>query len=82
MDSSDLAFFTTDELVEEILRRKTFLGVVIQSEEDYRAPHWGPERIFKVQYNSNLNPEHAARLIDVVAEYMQGEQFYVDGEKQ
>ena len=81
MDSSDLAFYTTNELVEEILRRKTFLGVVIQSEEDYRAPHWGRERIFKVQYNSNLSGDQAARLLDVVAEYVQEEQFPVDGEK-
>lgn len=82
MDSSELAFFTTQELINEILRRKTFLGVVVQSEEDFRNRDWGTERIFKVQFNSNLNSGQASRLLDACAEYMQGEEYYADGEKQ
>ena len=73
MDSADLAFFTTQELVEEILRRQTFLGVVVQSESDYRSKDWGDERTFKVQFNSNLTTNQATRLLDACAEFMRGE---------
>ena len=82
MDHSELAFYPTQDLVNEILRRKTFLGVVIQSEEEYRNQNWGAERMFKVQFNSNLTNEQASRLVDSVAEFMQGEEYYLDGEKQ
>jgi hypothetical protein len=82
MDHSELAFYPTEELVKEILRRKTFLGVVIQSEEEYRQQSWGAERMFKVQFNSNLTNAQASRLIDSVAEFMQSEEYNLDGEKQ
>jgi hypothetical protein len=75
MDSADLAFFTTQELIQELMRRQTFLGVVIQSEEEYRQEHWGPERTFKVHFNSNLDTQGAARLLDVVSESLEGEYF-------
>jgi hypothetical protein len=81
MESTELAFFTTQDLVDEVLRRRTFLGVVVQSEEDYRNLDWGTTRTFKVQFNSNLNSSQASRLLDAVAEYIQGEEYYLDGER-
>jgi hypothetical protein len=82
MDHSELAFYTTQELINEILRRKTFLGIVVQSEEEYRNQDWGQERMFKVQFNNNLTNSQASRLLDSVAEYMQGEEYLnLDGEK-
>ena len=67
---SDLAFHTTQELIDELLRRKTFLGVVIRSEQEYRCGDWGDERIFKVHFNENLNAAQAGRLLDVVASHL------------
>jgi hypothetical protein len=67
---TDLAFYTTKELIDELLSRKTFLGVVIHSQEEFRGKTWGGERLFKVHYNGNLDQVKAARLLDTVAEYM------------
>jgi len=70
MPLSDLTFASTQELVDELLRRKTFLGVVIQSEKEYRGEGWGKERVFRVHFNANLEAEQAGRLLDAVAERM------------
>jgi hypothetical protein len=71
MQPSELAFYTTKELVDELMRRKTFLGVVIHSQEELKSASWDGERIFKVHYNSNLNAEQAHRLLDAVTEHME-----------
>jgi hypothetical protein len=67
---SELAFFTTQELISELLSRQTFLGVVVHSEQEYRGGGWGQERMFQVSYNGNLDSVQAARLLDTVAEYI------------
>jgi hypothetical protein len=67
MEPSELAFFTTQELIAELVRRKRFLGVIIQSVNEYRREEWGKERVFKVHFNSNLDAAQAARLLDTVA---------------
>ena len=70
MDSSDLAFFTNEELVAELMRRKTFLGVVVQSESDWKHDGWGEERTFRVHFNDNLATEEASRLLNRVSSYI------------
>lgn len=70
MNPSDLEFFTTKELVGELMRRKTFLGIVVHSEEDYRGGAWLGERLFKVHFNSNLDSVQASRILETVAEFM------------
>ena len=40
---NDLAFVTSQELVNELMRRKTFLGVVIHAEGDVRGPWVRPK---------------------------------------
>jgi hypothetical protein len=67
---SELAFYTTDELIQEIMRRQTFCGVVVQASDEQRRTSWSAERIFKVHYNQNLDSERASRLLDVVAAHM------------
>jgi hypothetical protein len=67
---NELAFVTTKELIAELLSRRTFLGVVLHSEQEYRGNGWGEERMFQVSYNANLDSVQAARLLDTVAEYM------------
>jgi hypothetical protein len=67
---SELAFFTTQELIAELVRRTTFLGVVIHAEGGLKDENWSGERVFKVDFNSNLSSSEARRLLDAVAEYM------------
>jgi len=69
MDSSELAFFTTQELVDELLRRKTFLGVIIHADEQLRTAAWERgTKEFRVRFNDNLGRDEAGRLLDVVAD--------------
>lgn len=70
MDPADLAFFTSDELIAELMRRKTFLGVVIQSEQDFKQNNWGDERMFRVHFNGALDSPGVSRLLGRVAEYL------------
>ena len=68
--SSELAFHTTQELIDELMRRQTFCGVVIHAEDEQRRRTWSSERNFKVHFNQNLDSDRVSRLLDVVAEYM------------
>ncbi len=72
----DLAFYTTAELIEELLSRHTFLGVVVHSAEDHRGSTlaaekaWQGEKQFQVHFNDNLSPPEAARLLATVSDQM------------
>jgi hypothetical protein len=69
VQESDLNLYTTDELVAELVRRTTFLGVVVRSETEFKDQVWGPERVFKVHFNpKNLGSAQVGRLLDTVAE--------------
>ena len=70
MQSSDLAFYTTQELIAELMGRQTFCGVVVHSAEEHRNEKWGDERMFKVHFNQNLSSASAGRLLDTVAGYI------------
>jgi hypothetical protein len=67
---SELAFYSNQDLIAELLRRTTFLGVVVHSDEEVRNRQWGPERMMRVQFNDNLSTEQAGRLLDVVSAQM------------
>ncbi|MHB0956220.1 MAG: hypothetical protein ACYC0X_07565 [Pirellulaceae bacterium] len=70
MCQSELALLPTGELVAELMRRTTFLGVVVHSEKEFREREWGPEKNFKVHLNSNLRAAEAGRLLEAIAEYI------------
>ena len=70
MQPSELAFYTAQELIEELMRRQTFCGVVVHSAEEHKRDAWGDERMFKVHFNQNLDSGRASRLLDTVSEYM------------
>ena len=70
MQSSDLAFFTVQDLIAELMRRKTFMGVVVHSPQDLKDGRWGEDRTFKVHFNENLESSEASRLLTRVADYM------------
>lgn len=69
MNPAPIELYTTTELIDELMRRKTFLGVVIHSEEELRG-EWPGEGTFQVHFNSNLDPGQASCLLDAVAQYM------------
>lgn len=71
MEPSTLALYTSQELIEELMRRTTFFGVVVHAETDHKTQRWHGERMFKAHFNSNLNPAEAARLLDTVADYVE-----------
>jgi len=70
MESSGLEFYTTRELIAELMCRQTFLGVVVHSEKEFKDNNWGTERVFKVHFNSNLQAPQAGRLLDAVGNHI------------
>jgi hypothetical protein len=70
MQPSELELYSTRELIDELMRRQTFLGVVIHSQEEMKDGEWGEERIFKVHFNDNLDTARAGRLLESVASYI------------
>jgi len=70
MEPSDLELHSTQELIAELMRRKTFLGLVIHAEDEQKGTDWPGERFFKVHLNENLDLAQAARLLGSVAGYM------------
>jgi len=70
MDSSGLEFYTTQELIDELMRRKTFLGVVVHAKEDFREAEWRGEKLFQVHFNSNLNAAGACEVLTAIREHM------------
>ena len=70
MTPRDLELYTTGELIEELVRRTTFLGVIVHSPDDSRRPWKEGERTFRVHYNTNLDQEEASRLLSVISEQM------------
>jgi hypothetical protein len=67
VQSTELAFYTCDELIQELMRRKTFYGCIIHSADDHKHDCW-EERTIRVHFNKNLDQAHAGRLLDTVAE--------------
>jgi len=71
MESSGLEFYTTAELIKELVRRQTFLGVVVHSQEELKGNGWGEQRTFEVHFNANLDVLQTGRLLGTVAEYIE-----------
>ena len=70
MTPGDLELFRTQDLIDELLRRTTFQGVIVHSRDEAKSRDWRGERIFQVRLNVNLVPEEAGRLLDVVSRYL------------
>jgi hypothetical protein len=74
MNATALDFVTTQELISELIRRKTFLGVVVHSTEELRSDRWRGERVFRIQHSDNLELDEAGRLLGVIADRMSEQQ--------
>jgi hypothetical protein len=70
MPTSGLEFFTSQELIHELVNRKTFLGVIVHSHEDLKES-WQGERVFQVHFNDNLDASRASRLMEILADRME-----------
>ena len=70
MDPDGLQLLSTTELVEELLRRTTFQGVIVHSLDEAKSRDWSGERIFRVRHNSNLDTEEVGRLLEVVSQHI------------
>jgi len=70
VNPTELTFFTAQELIEELMRRQTFLGVVVHAEEEMKFQHWAGDKMFKVHLNHHLDATQASRLLETVAEYI------------
>lgn len=66
MNPADLELFGTDELIDELLRRATFQGVVVHPLDEAKSRNWSGERVFRVRHNANLDTEQVGRLLDVL----------------
>lgn len=67
----DLELYSTQELIDELLNRSSFQGVVVHADEGVKARGWAGSRVFKVRFNDNLSHDEAHRLLSVVSEHMQ-----------
>jgi hypothetical protein len=70
MNPDQLELFATQDLINELLRRTTFQGVIVHAVDGAKTRHWTGERIFAVRHNSNLDTEEAGRLLEVVSQYI------------
>ena len=84
MNAGELEFFATQDLIDELLRRTTFQGVVVHAVEGAKIAI-GTENaafryislmtvfflyFFAVSHNANLRTEEAGRLLNVISEYI------------
>jgi len=70
MDRSDLDFYTTKELIDELMRRKTFLGIIVHSKDELKEAQWHGERLFQVHLNSNMDTATARGILAAVTEHL------------
>jgi hypothetical protein len=60
----DLELFTTEELINEIIKRKTFQGVIVHAEGDFKNHAWRGAKNFKVHWNNNLERREAGNILE------------------
>ena len=70
MQPTVLELCSTRDLVDELMQRKTFLGVIVHSEQEHKGD-WHGERMFKVRFTENLSSGEAGRLLERIAEHLE-----------
>lgn len=60
----ELEFYTTEQLITEIIRRKTFQGVIIHAEGDFKDIPWHGIKNFNVHWNNNLEKKEACEILE------------------
>ncbi|QEH36680.1 hypothetical protein OJF2_52650 [Aquisphaera giovannonii] len=72
MSAGELELYSTQDLVDELLRRTTFQGVIVHAKDGAKSPTWEGERVFSVRHSPSLGTEEAGRLLDAVGQYIAG----------
>ena len=67
MTDRDLELFATEELIDELLRRATFQGVIVHSRDEAKCQDWDGERMFSVRFNGGFEAQEVGRLLEVVS---------------
>lgn len=70
MTPDDIELIGTQELIDELMRRTTFMGIVIHAEQEARSPWQDGERTFRVHFNENLEHGEVGRLLSVLSEHL------------
>lgn len=71
MMPEELDLFSTQELIDEIVKRSTFQGIIIHAVDDAKSREWEGERVFRLRFNNNnLGSDEAGRLLDVVSRHI------------
>ncbi len=67
---NNLELATTKELVDELLTRSTFQGIVIHATDAYKGGEWGNEKDFLIHMNDNLSNEERVRVLETFADHL------------
>ena len=70
MSTEDLEWFATEDLINELMRRATFQGVVIHAQHGVKQHQWEGERVFVARHNASLGTEAVGRLLEVVSQHI------------
>lgn len=62
-----LELYTTKEMIEEIINRTTFQGIMILSENDCKDPKWCGKKTFGVHWNNNLTNKEVVDILESTA---------------
>ena len=72
MNPMDIELFGTRELIDELMRRTTFQGVIVHAVDGAKSATGTASALFAVRHNGNLDTEEAGRLLDVVSQHIAG----------
>jgi hypothetical protein len=70
MKPGELELFSSEELIDELMRRTTFQGVIVHARDEAKSRYWDGERVFRVRINENFNREETGRLLEVVSQHI------------
>ena len=70
MNADELELYATQDLINELLRRTTFQGVIVHAVEGAKSRQWSGERVFAVSHNATLETAEAGRLLNVISEHI------------
>lgn len=70
---NELALATNEELIDELVLRGTFVGMVIRCQDDLRGAPWdGEERYFTISSNDNMSDKQRFKVLMTIAEHLAG----------
>jgi hypothetical protein len=52
MKPGELELFSTEELIDELMRRTTFQGVIVHARDGAKSRHWNGKRVFRIRLNT------------------------------